>query len=225
MTKRHLKRHACPNTWKLKRKAEKYIIKPRPGGHPLRMGKSIGTVLKDLKLCTSTKEVKRALTDETVLVNGTRVSDFKYQVGFMDVISVPTKGIYLRISFDEQGKLNVVETTKTDANLIPCKVRRITLIKNGTPQLNCHNGYNILETKIKPKLGETVLFDVSENKIIDHVTLKTGAQALLVGGSFRGSIAQVGKIEEKVAEIKIGEESHVIPIRNLFLISKKVKVR
>ena len=225
MTKRHLKRHACPNTWNLSRKENKFIIKPRPGGHPLRMGMSIGTILKDLELCTSTKEVKRALTDEIVLVNGLRVHDFKYQVGFMDIISVPKVSIYLRISMNEKGKLNVIETTKADANLVPCKVRRITIIKNGIPQLNCHNGYSILETKIKPKIGETVLFDTVENKIVDYISLKAGTEALLTSGSLRGKIITVSKITEKVVEFNVGESIHTTPVKSLFLINKKVKVR
>ena len=226
MAKRHLKRHACPNTWKLERKAEKFVVRPRPGGHSMATGMSITSILKGLGFCETTKEVKQALAESIVQVNGRIVKDFKRIVGFMDVLGAPKEGLYFRMSIDERGKLVMIEESKTNANLLPCRVRGLCLIKGAITQVNCYNGYN-LEMKEKPKIGDTVVLNLNTGAT-EVLPAKEQAMVLLIGGRRAGSIGTIVKHNGATAQVKMGDETHMSDAKHLFVVGGKkpvVKIR
>ncbi len=224
MVKRHLKRHASPKTWNVDRKGETFIVKPRSGGQTLENSMGISTILKKLGFCDTTREVKTALNSREILVNGRVVLDFKYSVGFMDVLAVPTKKLYYRISIDNKGNLSIVEIDAKDANLLPCRVKTMRLIQGGKLQLNCHNGRNILQEKRDFKPNDTVLVNLELGQIIQRIPLKEGVHVLVTKGKQAGHIGVFEKIERGAALIKIDGHEHMSPIKYLFIIGEKEPV-
>jgi len=95
--KAHMKRHAMPNTWKIKRKKVRFVMKPFPGSN-FRFGIPVVVALRDmLNKGKSAKEVKTLLLNNEVMVNGKRVKEIKHLIGLMDVLSIPKINEYFRL--------------------------------------------------------------------------------------------------------------------------------
>jgi len=225
MVKRHLKRHATPNTWPIPRKTTKFVVKPRSGSHRLAQGMAISTVLKFLELCETTKEVKYALTHSEVLVNNKRVKDFKFMVGFMDVLSVPEKGLFYRMSLGKNGKLAMVAIDKKEAELVLCSIVGIRKVASGKLQYNCHNGYNFLVDKHDYKRLDTLIYNAAKRKIEGKLPLEPGAPVLLISGGFAGAFGTFIKAEGSVGEIKLNGKSHKTALKYIFPIGDKLTIR
>jgi small subunit ribosomal protein S4e len=225
MVKRHLKRHATPNTWPIHRKTTTFVAKPRPGAHSFAKGMAIGTVFKLLGLCETTKEVKYALTNSEVFVNSRRVKDFKFLVGFMDVLSVPEKGIYYRMSLDRKGKLAMIEISSKEAELVLCQILQVRKIPGNKIQYNCHNGYNILSDKKDCKRNDVLMYDVAKKEVKERLTLDKGMPVLITGGGFAGSLGSFVAVEGNSGEILLDQTNHKTLAKYLFPIGDKLKVR
>lgn len=193
MTKRHLKRFATPNSWQIKRKGIKFVTRPSPGAHPLGLSMPISIVLKDMLECArTTKEVKKLLYANDVLVDGKRVKDSRFPVGLMDVVGIsPTKKFY-RMVLDSKGKLTPAEIEAGEANLKLCKIKGKTVNRNGKIQVNLDDSRNITVEKDGYKPGDSLLIEVPEQKIKEHFKLEKGALILLVSGKH---VAETGAVE------------------------------
>ena len=200
----HLKRLAAPKTWPIARKANTFTAKPKPSGQKLSMTLSLSFVFKDLlKLARTTKEVKFILKNKEVLVNGTKVHDDKYGVGFMDVISIPALNTSFRITINDTGKLAVEESGKDPVRL--CKVAN-KIVSKGKKEVVCLHDGTVLKAPGKVSVGDTVAVDMSK-KITSVVELKKGAKILLTGGSHigvKGAIQNIiqSKMNDDLVEVK-----------------------
>ncbi len=193
MVKKHLKRFATPTTWNIKRKGIKFVTRPSPGAHPLGLSMSINVVLKDMLKCAkTTKEVKKLLYSNEVLVDGRRVKDHRFPVGLMDSISITLSKEFSRIVFDGKGRLSAVSIDAKEAGLKLCRVIGKTLLKGGKTQLNLSDSRNIIVEKDSHKVGGSVLLEVPSQKIVEEFNLEKGASILLISGKH---IAEVGVVE------------------------------
>ncbi len=228
MVKRHLKRHNAPKTWPVPRKLTKFITRPRSGAHSLDYGLAIATVFKLLGYCDTNKEAKQILNSNEVFVNNKLVKDFKKMVGFMDVISVPSKKLFFRVTLNEQGKLNVIEINEKEANLLPCKIKNITKIKGGLFQHNAKNGYNIRAEKKLCKTGDTILWNLNENRVLRILSLKKGATVFLIGGRFAGNLGKFVIKEKQLAMFELDGVTHATSLKYVMVIGEnkpEIKVR
>ena len=67
MTKNHLKRLAAPKSWNIKRKANVYVTRPRPGAHSMQESIPFTSFCKDLSnIAQTTKQVKYILNEKRV---------------------------------------------------------------------------------------------------------------------------------------------------------------
>ncbi len=194
MVKKHLKRLAMPKSWKIKRGGIKFITRPSPGPHPLRLSLSLKSLLRDiLKIGKTTKEVRFILNKRNILVDGIRRTDPKFPVGFMDTIEVKEAKQFFRIILDKKGKLSVINISSKESNLKPCKIINKSKVK-GKTQLNLYDGRNILVEDDKYKIGDTILITIPKQEIKDYIKLEKGCFIYLIGGKHSGSTGTVEDI-------------------------------
>ena len=193
---RHLKRLAAPRSWTIARKTNVYTTKPRAGAHAVTRALPLATVLRDaLKVATSAREARTAISAGKVLVDGRPVKDAKFAVGFMDVIHIPDLKRAWRVTLDHKARLRVVEVDAKDAGWKLCQVTDKTTVKGGQTQLNLHDGRNLLVKKDDYKTGDVLRLEVPDQKITGHFPLNEGAQVFVVGGQHAAEVAPVGTIE------------------------------
>ncbi len=193
MGKKHLKRYATPKTWSIKKKGITFVARPNPGAHTRDLSMPICVLLKEfLKCAKTTKEVKKLLHSNEVLVDQRRVTDYRFPAGLMDVITLtPTKSNY-RIVFDEKGRLKPVEIDAKEAKVKLCQVRKKTAIKGGKIQLNLSDSRNIILQKNEYGIGDSLLIELPSQKILGQFKLEKGASVMLISGKH---IAEQGVVE------------------------------
>jgi len=193
--KSHLKRLIVPKSWKLLKKEEKFVVRPRPGAHPAKLSMPISLLLKNLGYASTTKEVKKILSTKEVLVDGKRVKEHKVPVGFMDIITIKDTNDFLRIVLDEKGRLKIIPAEKDEALLKLSRIKGKKVLSKGKMQLNLSDNKNILIDKGEYKVGDSVLITVPFQEIKQHLKLEKGALIYLVGGKHIGNKGTVDSIE------------------------------
>jgi len=195
MVKKHIKRLTAPITWPIKRKENKFTTRPNPG-KKMDMSLPIVLIFKNmLRYCKTTKEVKRLLLDNEVLVDGKRRKDVKYPVGLMDVLSIPSSEEYYRLIINSKSKLVLIPITKKESESKICKVEGKTIKKGGEIQLNLHDGRNLSVKQDKYKVGDSLLISLPVQKIVEHFEFKEKNYAFLKSGSYTGQHGTIEKIE------------------------------
>ncbi len=190
-----LKRLAAPKTWKISRKEGKWIVKPRPGPHSLETSIPLGVVIRDmLKLAKTMKEVRYILRNGKVKVDGKIRKDYKFPVGFMDTISIPTINKYYRVIYDKLGRIDIVEIPQSEANKKLVRINGKRLVRGGKIQLNLHDGRNILTDNSSLKPGDTLLISLPDQSIEETVKLEPGKLAYITGGSHSGELGSVVEV-------------------------------
>ncbi len=205
MVKNHLKRLATPRTWGIKRKKSVFITKPQPGAHSKEFGISLNTLFKEeLEIARTTKEVKKILHDQEVLIDGKRRRTEKYNVGFMDVISFPLTKEHYRMSFSKKGKLTAFKIKEEEANKKLVRITGKKTIKGNKTQLTMGDGKTIIIDKNNYKVNDVLEIELPSQKIIKHIPFKKGSNVLIIKGQHSG---QTGTIEE------INEEEELVTVK------------
>lgn len=193
MAKRHLKRLNAPKTWKIQRRGIKFTVKSNPGGMSKDLTMPVSNVLKhELHLAHSTKEVKHLIVSQNIMVNGVRITDYRYPLCFTDVLSIPESNIYYRLIIDTDGILKLLPITKDESTFKIVKIIGKSFI-NGKIQLNLMDGRNVLFEKQHYKVKDSLLISVPDQLVKEHLSFEKGALVLLYKGKH---IGKVGKIED-----------------------------
>lgn len=203
MGKNHIKRIAMPKTWTTQEKKRVYwVARPNPGAHSLHEGMPLVLVLREmLKLGDTAREVRQILNHKTVLVDGVRRRDHKFNVGLMDVISIPDLKENFRITFNKHRKLSLVKIDDKEAKEKICKIKGKGLY-NGKTQLRLSDGRNLIADKGEYKTGDSVVLAVPDQKIQSHIKFEKGALVLLTHGKKIGLIGTVENIKDHTITIK-----------------------
>ena len=189
--KSHLKRLAIPKSWKVKRRGLTFIVRPYPGPHSIKLGLSLNSVMRDiLRIAKNSKEVKKILHDNEILVDGIRRKEQKFPVGIMDVVEFKKSNEHYRVVLDK-GKIRLIAIDKKEGTIKPCRITGKSKVK-GKTQLNLYDGKNILVEKDEYKVGDTVIIGLPKQDIKENIKLEKGCSIYLIGGKHIGDI---GKIE------------------------------
>lgn len=193
MSKKHLKRLNAPRSWRIKRKGITFVTRTAPGPHKIGTSMPLNVILRDLlKYANTTREVRIILQNKNVLVNGVRRKDIKFPVGLFDVMEIRETKEYFRVILDEKGKINLIKTDKSDAEVRPCKIKGKTKVR-GKVQLNLFDGSNILVGKDDYKTVDTLLVGIPKKDIKKRIKFEKKALIYLIGGKH---IAEIGTIED-----------------------------
>ena len=215
MVQRHLNRFNVPTSWPIKVKERKWIARPMPGPTILRECITINLIIKELlNYAKTTREVKKILNDGKILINNIIRKDHHFPVGLMDTISVPQLSKYYRLLINKKGKFYLKEISSEDATKKICKIINKTILKSKKLQLNLFDGRSILIDKDEFKPSDSVLIDLTSNKIKDHIKFEKGVLIYLTKGSHKGEIGILQEIIKTLGSqedrIKVKIESKIV---------------
>jgi small subunit ribosomal protein S4e len=204
---RHLKRHAVPKSWPVTRKGTKFVVKANSNPEK---GLPILVLLRDLlKVAQNRKEVKKALIDKNILINGKYAEDEKNTIVLFDIITlIPSKKNY-RLDINEKGKFTLEEISEKDSWKKVSKVIGKKVLKNKKSQINLIDGRNFI-SDIKCSLGDSVLVNFKDKKIEKCIPLNEKARVIVFAGKHSGKKGEIESInkEQKMASI-ISEDKKI----------------
>ncbi len=184
----HQKRLSAPKTYKIPRKIFKWTVKPSPGPHNKNAVPLLIVVRDYLQLADTAREARRIIASGEILVDGVPRKDYKFPVGLFDVIKIPKLNKSYRMVFDEKGRYVPIEIE--DDNLKLYKIVNKTMVKGGRIQLNLFDGTNVLgDNSFKTK--DSILMEIPEKKIVDHLPFEIGALVMITGGTHAGEIGRI----------------------------------
>jgi len=188
-----LKRVAAPKWWPIERKTKKFIISSR-GPHQKQMSLPLLILVRDVfKLAETNKEAKRIIKRGEILVDGKKRKDPKFGVGLLDVIEIPVLEKVWR-AIPKNG-LSFVEISKEESKVKICKIMNKKTLKGNKTQLNLHDGRNLL-TDENYSTNDSLLIELPEQKVIEHIKFEQSSTVIVIGGSNAGKIARIKNIEK-----------------------------
>lgn len=194
--KKHLKRLPAPRTWTIARKESVWTYKPRPGPHPADASVPLAGVLRDLLgLADTAREAERAIFSRSVLVDGRPITDPKFPVGLMDVVTLVPAKSHHRLLLNDRGKLTLVSIDDAESAWKLCRVQNVTTVRGGKFQIHLHDGRNLLAAKNEHPTGTTLKVAVPSQDILGAMPFAEGHLALLTGGQHAGELVHVARIE------------------------------
>jgi len=223
--KKHLKRLPAPRSWSIPRKTDFWIVRPSPGPHGIAESVPLGSILRDmLKVCDTAREARRILNGRGVLVDGRVVTDPKFPVGLMDVLSLHETKSHYRMLVDPRGRMTLVGIEDGDSKWKLCRVEDKTTVRGGKTQLNLHDGRNLLLAKDAYKTGATLKIQVPGQKVVEQYELSKGAPVLVTAGQHVGQVAHVDEVQRTRnprANIVTFKEGFSTEIGKVFVVGKE----
>jgi len=206
MSKRHLKSLATPRTWQIKRKGQKYTIRPKPGSQKKEYCMPITTLLKtDLDFLKTKKESRKMLKTKEVLVDGRRRTSYRYPLGLMDVLTLKDEKKNYRVLLTEKGKIKAYEIDEKESKLKLCKIKDKKTIKKGKTQVITEDGRTILTDDKNLKRSDTILITLPEQTIKEIVKIEKSSTAYIIGGKHIGKTGVIEEVNENQVSIKTKE--------------------
>ncbi len=224
--KKHIKRMAAPKSWAVPRKTSHWITKPSPGPHGTQESMPLLAVVRDmLKLCDNSREARFIIGSRTISVDGKIVTDYKFPVGLMDVVTVLKTKQSFRMLIDYKAKLQLIPIDDTEKDWKLARVDDKQVVRKGKVQLNLHDGRCILLPKDQYRTGDVLKIELPSQKIMKAFKLDKGSVAFLVGGSHPGSVQIIENYQ-----IKRGSAPNLVTFKegfetvkeNVFVIGDKV---
>lgn len=193
-SRKHLKRFKAPKHWPIHPKENKWTVKPSAGPHAIEGSLPLLLVVRDiLGVADNAREARRIINNGEILVDGRARKDYKFPVGFMDVIEIPKSGKVYRVLPDEKGRLILHKIAVENKDFKLCKITNKTTIRGGKTQLNLHDGRNqIVDNGYK--VGDVVILKIPEQEIKDSIDFEKGNIGLITGGKHTGEIGRIKEI-------------------------------
>jgi len=209
---KHMKRLVAPKSWGITRKTNTWVAKPRAGPHPVEASVPLLVVLRDmLELCDNAREATHILSTRGVLVDGRIITDSKFPIGFMDVVTISKTGNNYRMCLDIHGRLRLTAITPEEAKVKLARIENKVVLPKGKFQINLHDGRNIILPKNQYKTGDVLKIELPTQKILKQIPLKEGSLAILIAGSHPGSLVTVQSFE-----IKRGSSQNIVGFKEGF---------
>ncbi len=228
--KRHLKRLGIPESWPSKKKGITFITKPKPGPHKQEECITLLVLMRDLlKIGKTSKEIKKILNSNAVLVDNVIRKDHRLPLGVMDVISIPSLNKYYRLILNKKGKFELLPVKKEDSSEKICRIANKTIMKKKKLQLNLYDGKNIAVDKDVYKVGDSVI--ISNNKVKKHLKLEKGAVIYIVSGKHTGEIGKLDSIKKyngvtkDTVVISVGKDKIETSKNHVFVIENELDAR
>lgn len=204
MAKNHMARLAAPKAWPIKRRGSMFVAKQNTG-RSLELSMPLNMLLKEiLGVAKNTREAKKLLNSNEVLIDCRQRRDARFPVGIFDTLQLSNANQYFRVSLSKNGKISLAMIKKEEASVKPAKIIGKKMVR-GKLQLNLYDGKNILVSGNSYKVGDTLLISLPEHKIIKHLKLDKKSAIFLVGGKH---IGETGTIEDIVQNKIIYKDSH-----------------
>lgn len=197
-SRKHLKRYNAPKTWPIHPKEDTWTVKPAPGTHAINDSLPLLVIIRDiLGIADNSREAKRLINTGNVLIDGRAKKDYKFPVGFMDILSIPKTGENYRILLDTKGRLTLHPISAEDAEFKLAKIVNKSTIKGGKTQLNLHDGRNVIVEEDNYSAYDVVSLNIPEQEIKENFEFGEDVVVLVTGGKHTG---ELGKIQEVIVD-------------------------
>jgi small subunit ribosomal protein S4e len=210
--KKHMKRMAAPRRWPIPRKVSRWVMKPRAGPHGKEEAIPLAMVLRDmLKTCDNFREAMFIIGGRGVTVDGKVVTDHKYPVGLMDVVTLTEAKQSYRMLLDYKGRMLLVPIDENEKGWKLARIDGKNVVPGGKVQLNLHDGRCILLPKDQYSTGDVLKIELPSQRILKSFKLDRGSLALLTGGSHPGTIQTIEEYR-----LRRGSGSNIVTFKEGF---------
>lgn len=199
----HLKRYAAPPHFSVPAKVAKFVIRPSLGPHPVERSIPLGILIRDhLKCAETAAEAKKIIKERKVLVDWRVVTDYKFPIGLMDVVSIPETGEHFRIVPLYRKGLTAIRIDENDARLKVCRIIRRLHTNYGHLQITLHDGRSIRFKQVTPdvlsyKTGDSFIISFPE-KTIQYLKLEENNYGLIFDGEKQGLHGKIIRIDREL---------------------------
>jgi len=223
--KKNQKRFATPRVRKQKVKEGKWAIRSIPGPFSKKNSIPLGFLLRDLLgIGRNAREVKVALGKGLVSVNGKVRKDYRFPIGFFDVVSIEGMEKDYRLVFDLHGRLEAREIEKKKKKSKLCRIENKKTASKGRIQLVTNDGRSIfVEKKIDLKAGDSIEIELPSQKILRTLKMEKGAKAFIIGGKHAGEKSVIREIKPgslespRLVKLKAGSKEFETTAENVFV--------
>ena len=216
----HIKKTQMPKSWPVPRKGrgKRFVAVP---SHATSKGISLLFLLRDvLKIAKTRKEVRRMTLGGMVKVNNKIRKDEDFPVQVFDVLNLEKAKLNYKLEIvNRKFKLVEVSAKEADSKIVKIVGKRVLGAKS--IQMNLDDGQNIL-TGEKFSVGDSVLLNTKEDKIVKVLPLKVGAKVEIVLGKHAGEKGELVGFEELTRgrnyEIKLEDKTVRLPYKTILVI-------
>lgn len=226
----HIKKSQMPKAWPVPRKGGKKRFVAVPS-HATSKGISVLFLLRDvLKLVKTRKEARHMTLNGMVKVNNIMRKDENFPVQVFDTLNLSQgddSGEPEKVSLNYKleiinRKFKLVEISAKEAETKIVKIIGKKIIGKNKIQMNLGDGQNIL-TKEKFSVGDSVVLNTKETKIVKILPLKEGAKIEIVLGKHAGEKGELIEFEELVRgrnySIKLEDKTVSLPYKTILVIA------
>ncbi len=223
------KRELLPNFYQTPRKKYVFATNVGPGPHPKWLAYDPVTLIRDvLGYARTAWEAKKGLKLGMLIVNNKTIRNHQFPIGLFDVINIRDTDIYYRLVPFNGKELYPIKIDKQEKDLKIIKIVKKVKIKGGKLQYVGHDSSSYILDDNSIKVGDSLLVNISENKILDVLRLEKGNMGLVYRGR---RVGMIGKIDEiipstysRIATVKLlkGNESATV-IKDYIVIVGKEK--
>ena len=215
-----LKRIASPKWWPIERKAKRFVFSPR-GPYKKELSLPLIVLVRDvLRLTENRKEAWSLIKKGEILVDGRKRKDPNFGLGLFNVIQIPLMKKTWR-AVPKDG-LSFIEIPESEAKLKLCKIIDKKSLRGNKTQVNLNDGRNIL-TSEKYSTHDSLLIEVPEQKIVDHIKFSENSTCMIFKGKNAGKIGKIKSIEKD--RIIMGDEKTIeVPKDFVIVVGKEQPV-
>ncbi|MBT7102173.1 hypothetical protein HN935_01545 [archaeon] len=217
----HIKKTQMPKSWPVPRKGRgrRFVAVP---SHATSKGISLLFLLRDvLKIAKTRKEVRRMTLGGMVKVNNKIRKDEDFPVQVFDVLNLEKAKLNYKLEIVNK-KFKLVEVSAKEADSKIVKIRGKKILGSKKIQMNLDDGQNIM-TAEKFSVGDSVLLNTKEDKIVKILPLKEGAKVEIVLGKHAGEKGELVGFEELVRgrnyQIKLEDKTVSLPYKTILVIA------
>jgi len=201
-----LKRIRAPKHWMLSKVGGIWATKPSQGPHKLRESIPLNVLLRNkLKLALTAREAKLIILakDGNIAVDGKVRKDYKYPVGFMDVITLVKTKVNYRLLYDVKGRFGLTKISPSEAEFKLCKVKRRAMGPKGVPYIVTHDGRTLRFPHPLIKQNDTIKLNLRTNEIATYYKFETGCKVMITGGNNIGRVGTILRQEKHEGSYEI----------------------
>jgi len=216
----HIKKTKMPKSWPVSRKGrgKRFIAVP---SHSMKKGISLLFLLRDfLKIAKTRKEARFMTLGGLVKVNNKIRKNESFPVQVFDTINLAKANLNYRLEIVNK-KFSLKKISEKDALEKIVKISGKSFISKGIIQMNLDDGGNIL-TKEKFSVGDSVLLNTKDSKIVKIFPIKEGANIEVILGKHAGEkgklVGYENLVRGKNCLIKLTGGEVSLPLKALLVI-------
>ncbi len=217
---RHLTRLASSMYARVSRKTTKYLAKPSAGRHSLERSIALVVLLRDkLSLAANAGEARRVIKSGGVEVNGRKVSDDKYPLGFGDVVKLVQTGESYAVGVGKHGDIKLEKAGKEHGRTL--KVVGKYLASGKKVMLRLYDGSTV-PGESSTRVNDSVVLEGSKVKSV--LKMSNGAKCIVIKGAHTSETGVIKELKAggatSVAAAKIEGDGSTFetPVENIMVI-------